>query len=146
MHCSASVLMIQYPLFGFIFLESQLMVCCNIIKNRTWQCSICEVAEELDILANEMKNMRGENFHTSKLILLSDFEDFYSNAQFTKVANFSYNIFLSYLEKWNNTFLPLKVFHWILLKNSPIWEWIQHCWHWPNYYKNVSQIWIFWQI
>jgi hypothetical protein len=36
----------------------------------------CEVAEELDILVNKMKNRRDENLCTSKHVsLLSDFED-----------------------------------------------------------------------
>jgi hypothetical protein len=36
------------------------------------------------------------------------------------------NTFLLYLEKWSNTFLPLKVFRWTLLKNLLVWEEIQH--------------------
>jgi hypothetical protein len=31
-----------------------------------------------------------------------------------------------YLEKWSNTFLPLKAFRWTLLKNLLVWEEIQH--------------------
>jgi hypothetical protein len=100
------------------FLDRWLTVCYNIIKNRKWQC-----AEELNILGDKMKNARDENFHTSNLIsLLSDFEDFYRNEQFTKLAHFSCNIFLLYLEKLNKTSLPWKVFHWTLIKSSPIWE------------------------
>jgi hypothetical protein len=30
------------------------------------------------------------------------------------------------LEKWSNTFLPLKAFRWTLLKNPLVWEEIQH--------------------
>jgi hypothetical protein len=107
----------------FYFVESWLTVCYNIIKNRKWRCSVWEVGEELDISADKMKNMRDKNFHTSNLIwLLSDLEDFYRNEQFAKIANFSYNIFLLYLKKWNNTFLTLKIFYWTLIKCSTIWE------------------------
>jgi hypothetical protein len=31
-----------------------------------------------------------------------------------------------YLEKWSNTFLPLKAFCWTVLKNPLVWEEIQH--------------------
>jgi hypothetical protein len=61
----------------FHFLESQLKVYCNTIKNRSDTISGSEVAQELDILANKMKSRRDENFRTAKLMsLLSDVEDF----------------------------------------------------------------------
>jgi hypothetical protein len=112
----------------FHFLESQLKVCCNSIKKiESDTISGSEVAEEPDILANKMKSKRDENFCTSKLIsLLSDVEDYYSNDKFLEVANSFSNKFLLYLEKWSNTFLPLKVFCWTLLKNPLVWEEIQH--------------------
>jgi hypothetical protein len=63
-----------------------------------------EVAEELDILTNKMKSRRDENVRTAKLIsLLSDFEDFYSNDQFSEVANSFSNTFLLCLENGSNT-------------------------------------------
>jgi hypothetical protein len=77
-----------------------------------------EVAEELDILANKMKSRRDENVCTSKFVsILLDVEDFYSNDKFSEVANSFSDTFLLYLEKWNNTFLPLKAFRCILAKN-----------------------------
>jgi hypothetical protein len=86
-----------------------------------------EVAVELDILSNKMKNKRDENFRTSKLLsLLSDDEDVYSNEQFTKAANPFYNTFLFYLEAWSNNALPFDMVHWTLLKNPPTCEKILH--------------------
>jgi hypothetical protein len=112
----------------FHFLESQLNVCCNTIKKiESDAISGSEVAEELDILANKMKSRRDENFRTSEFIsLLSNVEEFYGNDKFSKVANSFSNTFLLYLEKWSNTFLPLKAFHWTLLKDPLVWEEIQH--------------------
>jgi hypothetical protein len=56
-------------------LESQLKKCNNITKKpENDNISSCEVAVELDILVNKMKNRRDENLCTSKHVsLLSDF-------------------------------------------------------------------------
>jgi hypothetical protein len=53
-----------------------LKVCYNINKEvENDNISGCEVAEELHILVNKMKNSRDENLCTSKhVLLLSDFE------------------------------------------------------------------------
>jgi hypothetical protein len=58
------------------------------------------------------------------MLFLSDFEDYCSNEQFTKLASSLLNIFLFYSEKWsNNPKLPQEscsasVFAVMLLKNS----------------------------
>jgi hypothetical protein len=67
---------------------------------------------------------------------LSDVEDFYSNDKFSEVANSFSNTFLLYVEKWSTTFLPLKAFHWTLLKNRLVWEEIQHS---IKYISDVDQ-------
>jgi hypothetical protein len=52
----------------------------------------------------------------SKLVLLlSGFEDYNSNEQFTEVDNSFYNTFLLYLQKWNNN---LKLLQEILLSQK----------------------------
>jgi hypothetical protein len=70
--------------------------------------------------------MKSIIFAPQNLSLLSDVEDFYSNDKFAEVANSFSNTFLLYLEKWSNTFLPLKAFRWTLLRNHLVWEEIQH--------------------
>jgi hypothetical protein len=86
-----------------------------------------ELASELDILSNKIKNRRDENFRTKKLIsLLSHVEDVYSNEKFTQAANSFCNTFLLYLEKMSKNVLPLDMFHWTLHKNPPTWHKILH--------------------
>jgi hypothetical protein len=72
-------------LVSVYFLESQTKVCSiSIEKLQSDSILESEVAVELDILSDRMRNRRGDNFHTKKLIsLLSDVEDVYSNEQFT---------------------------------------------------------------
>jgi hypothetical protein len=97
--CPVMLKIFFYPVsIWFHFLESQLKVCCNTIKEiESDNISGSEVAEELDILANKLKSRRDANFHTSKLIsLLSDVEDFYSSDKFSEVANSFSNTFLLY--------------------------------------------------
>jgi hypothetical protein len=105
------------------FWENQVKVCSISMKKiQSDSISGSEVAIELDILSNKMKSRRYEYFHTTKLISpLSDVKDVYSNGQFTKLTNSFYNTFLLYLGKWNNSVLPLDMFHWTLLKNPPTW-------------------------
>jgi hypothetical protein len=68
-----------------------------------------EVAVELDILSNNVKSRRDENFHATNLIsLLSDVADVYNNEQPTEAANSFYNTFLLYLKN------GVKMFsHWV---------------------------------
>jgi hypothetical protein len=83
------------------FLESHMKVCTICMKKiQSDSISGSEVATELDISSNKMKNRRDENVCTTKLIsLLSEVEDVYRNVQFTQVTTSFYNTFLLYLEK-----------------------------------------------
>jgi chemotaxis protein CheY-P-specific phosphatase CheC len=61
--------MTQFLLLGFIVGESTELQYNQIIE--TGNISVGQVSEQLDTLANNMKNHREENFHTSKLIMIS---------------------------------------------------------------------------
>jgi hypothetical protein len=120
------------------------MTVCSISMKKVQSDSVSgsEVALELDILSNKMKSKRDENIHTTKLIsLLSDIEDVYSNEHFTEISNSFYNIFLLYLEKLSNNFLPFDMFHWTLHKNPPTLEKILHSTkHIADVGKNITKI------
>jgi hypothetical protein len=59
----------------------------------------CKVAGEIYNLINKTKNRRDEISCTPKhVLLIADFEVYYSIEKFTKITNSFYNTFLSYYE------------------------------------------------
>jgi len=102
--------------FSFIWLIfcSQLKVVCDTFtKIEGDKISACEVAEELEVLCEKIRNRKNQNFFTSK-ILNSHLNDLkkqrmYDEKSFKQNTDMFYDTFLSYFEKWGFHFDDLKI-------------------------------------
>jgi hypothetical protein len=87
-------LLVSFHCFILFLGESVENLLQNYKKIETDNVSGCKVAEELYILVNKTKNRRDEISCTTKQVLLiADFEDYYSIEKFTKITNSFYTHF-----------------------------------------------------